>query len=107
MAIAIMSCRKLIGRCSGGGCHRAYNNSTAAFERYADNKEELASFFYCSGCEDNIIEDKEWKEKIADLKKKDVKTIHISRCVKSKCNDYDKYEETFKKEGFEVVHGSH
>lgn len=107
MAIAIMSCRKLIGRCSGKGCHRAYNNSTAAFERYADDKQELASFFYCSGCEDNVIEEKEWKETIGELKRKDVKTIHISRCVKSKCNDYDKYEEIFKNEGFEIVHGSH
>lgn len=107
MAIAIMACRKLMSKCSGTGCFKAYNNSTAAFEIYGDNKEDLSSFFYCSGCGDAMTKDENWEHKIAQLKKNNVKTIHISRCVKAKCDDYDKHEEILKKEGFDIIHGSH
>ena len=45
MSIAIMACRKVIGKCAASGCFKAYNNSTAAFSIYGENKEDLASFF--------------------------------------------------------------
>ena len=46
MSIAVMACRKMIGKCAASGCFKAYNNSTAAFSIYGENKEDLASFFY-------------------------------------------------------------
>lgn len=42
-----------------------------------------------------------------ELKESDIKTIHISRCISVMCNNYDKHEKILKKEGFEVVHGTH
>lgn len=107
MAIAIMACRKLMNKCSGSGCFKAYNNSEAAFDIYEDNKEELGSFFYCSGCSVTMTDDEDWQHKIAQLRKNNVKIIHIAKCIEVECNDYDKHERILKKEGFEVIHGSH
>ncbi len=36
MSIAIMACRKVIGKCAASGCFKAYNNSTAAFSIYGE-----------------------------------------------------------------------
>ncbi|WP_024615748.1 CGGC domain-containing protein [Clostridium sp. Ade.TY] len=107
MSIAIMACRKLIGKCAGSGCFKAYNNSDKAFSIYGDNKEELASFFYCIGCKETLIEGENWKHKISQLKKNNVKVVHISDCIKRECETYKKHEELLKKEGFEVIHGTH
>lgn len=107
MAIAIMACRKLMSKCSGTGCFKSYNNSRDSFEVYRNNKEDLSSFFYCSGCSDTITIDENWKHKIAQLRKNNVKTIHISKCISVECNEYDRHEKILKKEGFEVVHGTH
>ncbi|MGG7078971.1 CGGC domain-containing protein [Clostridium sardiniense] len=107
MAIAVMACRKMTSRCSGTGCFKAYNSSTDAFEVYGDNREDLSSFFYCSGCSDTMTKDENWSHKIAQLKKNNVKTIHISRCINVNCDNYDRHEKILKKEGFEVVHGTH
>ncbi|MEG1483610.1 CGGC domain-containing protein [Clostridium sp.] len=107
MAIAIMACRKLMNKCSGTGCFKAYNNSTDAFKIYGANKEDLSSFFYCSGCYDTMTTSENWKHKIAQLKKNNVKTIHISKCIDVECDNYDKHEIILRKEGFNIIHGSH
>ncbi|MEG1311163.1 MAG: CGGC domain-containing protein [Romboutsia sp.] len=107
MSIAIMACRKLISKCSGTGCFRAYNNSEKAFEIYKDNKKELNSLFYCVGCSETITKDEDWSNKIKQLKSNNVETIHIAYCIKVECDDYDKHEIMLKKEGFKIIHGSH
>ena len=107
MSIAVMACRKMIGKCAASGCFKAYNNSTAAFSIYGENKEDLASFFYCAGCKDTIVEGENWIHKVKQLKKNGVETIHISNCIKVECDDYKKHERKIKKEGFKIVHGTH
>ena len=107
MAIAIMSCRKRMNKCSGTKCFKVYRNSEDAFKVYGENKEDLNSFFYCVGCSDTITEGENWKDKMKELKESDIKTIHISRCISVMCNNYDKHEKILKNEGFEVVHGTH
>ncbi|MEW9095765.1 MAG: CGGC domain-containing protein [Clostridiaceae bacterium] len=107
MTIAIMACRKLVGKCSGTGCFKAYNNSTDAFELYGDNKPLLGSFFYCSGCGQTIGKDDDWDHKIKQLKNNDVDTVHLALCTKVECNEYEKHEQMLKNEGFKIVHGSH
>lgn len=107
MAIAIMACRKLVGQCSGTGCFKAYNESTKAFEIYKSNKPELASFFYCNGCKETKFKDEDWNHKIIQLKKNNVDTIHLARCIEVECNEYGRHEEMLKGEGFKVIHGSH
>lgn len=108
MSIAIMVCRKVIGKCAGSGCFKAYNRSEKAFERYKEAPQELGSFFYCSGCEDTLsAEGENWQHKMKQIKKNGVATVHLSHCIKSKCHRYESHETILKQEGFEVVHGSH
>ncbi|WP_125153227.1 CGGC domain-containing protein [Clostridium rectalis] len=107
MAIAIMACRKLVGKCSGTGCFKAYNNSKAAFEIYKKDKPLLNSFFYCFGCKETKAKDENWRHKINQLKKNKVDTIHLSVCIKIECEMYEQHEEMLKKEGFKVVRGTH
>lgn len=107
MAIAIMACRKLVGKCSGTGCFKVHNDSKAAFEIYGDNKPILASFFYCCGCEETKIKDEDWKHKIDQLKNNNVDTVHVALCIKVECDYYEKHEEMLKNEGFKVIHRSH
>ncbi len=107
MSIAIMACRKLVGKCSGTGCFNAYNNSTAAFEIYGDNRQSLASYFYCSGCKETLSGDEDWNHKIEQLKKREVDIIHLALCIKVECDNYEKHEKMLEKEGFKIVHGSH
>lgn len=104
MAIAIMSCRKLIGICSGTGCLDAYNESKDAF---VNNKEILASFFQCIGCIDTIKKDEDWNHKIKQLKNKNVDTIYISKCINVECKDYDKHRRILENQGFKVIDGTH
>lgn len=107
MAIAIMACRKLVGQCSGTGCFKAYNECKKAFEIYKNNKPELASFFYCSGCKETKFKDEDWNHKITQLKKNNVDTVHLAFCIDVECDQYEKHEEILRGEGFKVIRGSH
>ncbi|MBO3444611.1 CGGC domain-containing protein [Clostridium sp. CCUG 7971] len=107
MNIAIMACRKLVPKCSGSGCFKAYNNSEKAFEIYKDENCELSSFFYCAGCNETITQDEDWSHKINQLKNNNVEVIHLAYCIKVECKHYEKHEDMLSKEGFKIVHGSH
>lgn len=106
MKIAIMSCRKLMGMCSGSGCFEAYNNLDDAFDIYKE-KPELASFFYCIGCEDTLVEGEDWEHKMKQLQNKNVENIHLALCTKIECDNYKKHENILRNYGFNIVHGSH
>ncbi len=45
MGIAIMSCRKLINKCTGTGCFRAYYKNIDSFSIYKEKNYILMSFF--------------------------------------------------------------
>ncbi|RDY29321.1 CGGC domain-containing protein [Romboutsia weinsteinii] len=107
MAIAIMACRKLVGKCSGTGCFDAYNESKDAFLIYKENNPKLSSFFYCSGCNETISDDEDWNHKIKQLKNKDIDTIHLALCMEVECNNYSKHEKLLEREGFKVIKGTH
>ncbi|MBU5227180.1 CGGC domain-containing protein [Clostridium senegalense] len=107
MSIAIMSCRKLVGKCAGTGCLNAFNNDLDAFTIYKNKKETLASFFYCSGCSSTLGNDEDWQHKINQLKNKNVDTIHIALCIEVECDNYSKHEKILKANGFKVIHGTH
>lgn len=107
MSIAIMACRKVLGKCAASGCFKSYNNSEKAFEIYGDKKEELASFFYCSGCVDTLVQGENWTHKVKQLRKNGVETIHIAHCIESKCYDIKRQEKLLEKEGFKIILGTH
>ncbi|WP_341349584.1 CGGC domain-containing protein [Clostridium saudiense] len=45
MGIAIMSCRKLINKCTGTGCFRSYYENIDSFSIYKEKNDILMSFF--------------------------------------------------------------
>lgn len=107
MGIAIMSCRKLINKCTGTGCFRSYYENIDSFSIYKEKNDILMSFFYCIGCKETVYEDENWKHKIKQLKNSGVDTIHIARCIEVECDDYSKHEKVLIKEGLNVVKGTH
>lgn len=107
MAIAIMSCRKLVNKCAGTKCFQVYYENEDAFSIYKDKKEMLVSFFHCIGCKETLFEEEDWKHKIKQLKNSDVKTIHMAKCIEVECDDWSKHRRILEKEGFEVINGTH
>ena len=49
MGIAIMSCRKLINKCTGTGCFRSYYENIDSFSIYKEKNDILMSFFIVQG----------------------------------------------------------
>lgn len=45
MSIAIMACRKLVNKCTGIGCFKAYHNKKDSFSIYKDKNDILMSLF--------------------------------------------------------------
>lgn len=107
MAIAIMSCRKLINKCAGTKCFKVYHENEDSFSIYKDKKEMLVSFFHCAGCKETLYKEEDWQHKINQLKNSGVNTIHIARCIEVECDDYNKHQRILEKEGFKVVNGTH
>lgn len=107
MAIAIMSCRKLINKCAGTKCFEVYHENKDAFSEYKDKNEMLVSFFHCVGCNETLFKDEDWQHKIKQLKNSNVKIIHMAKCIEVECDDLEKHRRILEKEGFEVVNGTH
>ncbi len=84
MKIAILLNEDTSFKCTGSGCLKAFFSKADAFEGYPEES-ELVAFFHIGGKLDN---------KLKRLKEKNVDTIHLSSCLRSK---YDGYEELAKK----------
>ncbi len=84
MKIAILLNEDTSFKCTGSGCLKAFFSKTDAFEGYPDDA-ELIAFFHIGGKLEN---------KLKRLKEKNVETIHLSSCLRSK---YSEYEELAKR----------
>jgi predicted metal-binding protein len=102
--IAIVNCLEVSKRCSGNGCIKAFNNKQGAFEKYEEENLVMTSFIQCSGCGEGVVED--LVTQCEELKKSNVKAIHLSSCIRSKCSYYDEFIERLS-EDFEVVGYTH
>lgn len=106
MNIAIMVCKKLTFDCSGTWCFRAFTEKSNSFEIYkSETSINLCGFFHCNGCESDL--NKELDYKITQLKKVDVKKVHMSKCIAVECSRYDEIKEFLLKRGFDVIEGTH
>lgn len=106
MNIAILVCEKLTYECTAIGCLEALNNNKDAFKIYKDNKDVvLSSIFHCNGCKSNLEKDMEYK--INQLKKKNVKNVHLAKCIEVKCNRYGEVKSFIEYNGFKVIEGTH
>lgn len=101
--IAIMVCGEVTKKCTGNGCFKAFNERQGAFSDY--NDVEMVAFTHCDHCShggDNF------SKKIDKLKSARVDTIHLSTCIRGRCDKYEQMAEVFSVH-FDVIgytHGS-
>ena len=79
--LAILTCLKATGVCSGAACMSAVNRRDRAFAEYAGEEVELCAFFHCNGCDCDYGNDKEYKEKIEYVSKLGLDALHIGKCT--------------------------
>lgn len=104
--IAILVCGEVAKTCTANGCLKAVNSNKDAFERYSDEASELASFAHCNGCDTDPIE--QLNVRIDRFKKASVEVVHLSTCIRGRCQHYEAFAKKLSKH-FEVVgytHGS-
>ncbi|BEP28453.1 CGGC domain-containing protein [Helicovermis profundi] len=104
--IAIYVCGEVSKKCTANGCLRAFNNKSESFERYGGEKIQLVSFNNCPGCDELPIEN--LTKKIEKFKKAKVDVVHLSTCIRGRCEYYEDFAKLLSKE-FEVIgytHGS-
>ena len=102
-SIGIINCFEVSKRCSGSGCFKAFNNKTGSFNEYNDES-QLLSFVHCNGCSENSVE--QVVERAKRMKEVGVDTIHLSSCIRSKCQYYKEFIDELSKD-FEVVDYTH
>ncbi|CAH2214118.1 CGGC domain-containing protein [Tepidibacter aestuarii] len=104
--IAIYVCGEVSKKCTANGCLRTFNQNEDSFKRYEEVGCQLVCFNNCNGCDENPVES--LKVKIEKLKKADVDTIHLSTCIRGRCEHYEEFAKEFAKY-FDVIgytHGS-
>lgn len=101
--IAIMVCGEVSERCTGNGCFRAFNERKDAFSKYEDV--QMVAFTHCDHC---VTGELNFDKKIEKLLSAKVDTIHLSTCIRGRCERYEEMAEVFS-EHFNVIgytHGS-
>jgi len=101
--IAIMVCGEVSHKCTGNGCFRAFNEKKDAFSGYDDV--QMVAFTRCDHCDGH---DQNFDKKIEKLQNARVDTIHLSTCIRGRCDRYQEMAEEFSKH-FNVIgytHGS-
>ena len=102
--IGIISCLEVSKRCSGSGCINAFDGKRGSFDRYAFKDADIVDFVLCHGCGDDATEGV--VREANKLKDKGVETIHLSTCIRSKCNWYQEFINELSTD-FEVVDFTH
>lgn len=103
--IAIYVCGEIATRCTANGCLRAVNEQKDAFEKYKGDA-MLVAFNSCNGCDNQPVESLDLK--IEKFKKAQVQTVHLSTCIRGRCEHYETFANKLA-EHFDVVgytHGS-
>jgi len=104
--IGIYVCGNVSKKCTANGCMRAFNDNADSFSSYAESDYKLVSFNNCNGCDESPVEG--LLTKIEKFKKANVDTIHLSSCIRSKCDYYQEFVDVLSK-NFDVIgytHGS-
>ena len=104
--VAIYVCGVVSKTCTANGCLRAFNQKQDSFKKYEEGGCQLVSFNHCNGCNENPIES--LKVKIEKFQKANVDTIHLSTCIRGRCQHHEAFIKELDKH-FDVVgytHGS-
>lgn len=104
--IGIYVCGNVAKKCTANGCMRAFNDNKDSFSIYDESEYKLVAFNSCNGCDEEPMES--LLLKIEKFKKADADTIHLSSCIRSKCEHYQEFVDELSGE-FDVIgytHGS-
>lgn len=102
--VAIYVCGIVSKTCTANGCLRAFNQKQDSFERYEEIGCQLVSFNHCNGCNEDPMEG--LKVKIEKFQKANVEAIHLSSCIRGRCDHYEEFIKELDKH-FDVVGYSH
>lgn len=95
--IAILVREETTNRCTGKGCLKSFFAKTESFARYRDVEVQLVGFFHSGGDLDY---------KLKKMKEAGVQVIHVSTCIRGKCQNYQELVEKIS-EDFDVVGYTH
>lgn len=104
--IGIYVCGNVSKKCSGNGCTKAVNNNTGSFSNYDKSDYEVVLSSSCNGCNEEPLG--YLLDKIEEFKGNGVNTIHLSTCIRGKCDYYQEFVNELSKH-FDVIgytHGS-
>lgn len=101
--IAIYVCGDVAERCTANGCMKAFNNRGDAFSTY-DEEIQMVAFNACNGCDKAPVESLDLK--IEKFLKAEVDTVHLSTCIRGRCDHYSTFAKKLSKH-FNVVGYSH
>jgi len=103
--IGILLCNKMTYGCAATGCFNAFSKREGAFKIYKDEDVCIGSIFHCNGCGKNFVEEMDYK--FNQLRRADIKAIHMARCIAVECSRYDELKSDLIGEGFHVIDGTH
>jgi predicted metal-binding protein len=102
--VAIYVCGIVSKTCTANGCLRAFNQKQDSFERYEEDGCQLVSFNHCNGCNEDPMES--LNVKIEKFQKANVDAVHLSSCIRGRCDHYEEFIKELDKH-FDVVGYSH
>ncbi|WBW99090.1 CGGC domain-containing protein [Oceanirhabdus sp. W0125-5] len=104
--VAIYVCGEVSKKCTANGCLRTFNEKEDSFNIYKESGCQLVAFNNCNGCDEEPVAS--LKEKIKKLKKAGVEVVHLSTCIRGRCEYYEEFAKVFSRH-FDVIgytHGS-
>jgi len=104
--IGIYVCGNVSKKCTANGCMRAFNENKDSFSVYGESDYKLVAFNNCNGCDEEPMES--LLTKIEKFKKAGADTLHLSSCIRNKCDHYQAFVDELSKD-FDVIgytHGS-
>ncbi len=108
--IAVLSCLKATGVCSGAACFRAINNREKHFNIYKDMDVEVVAFFHCNGCDCDYSSDVEYLEKIEYVCSLEPDAVHVGKCTCMEgnlCTVIEAMVKYIEDRGMKVIFGTH
>lgn len=109
--IAMLNCLKANEVCTGAACFKAFQEKSRSFARYKGEDIAIAAFMRCNGCEKDPLTDKGIQEKVERLHSEGVSAVHVGVCTKNReserCPTIQTIMEMLKKQGIQVVDGTH
>lgn len=106
--VGIMVCGNVSKTCPATGCFRAFNEKSEGFSWHGHDDLMMVAFNTCPGCDADPLGN--IRLKMERFQRVEADTIHISTCIRSRCEHYEEFARILSEEGgFNVIgytHGS-